>query len=202
MDEFAAPTTAQHDPDGFGGRRPRRPRRGLARLSVVLVAVFLLVACRPFGMVGDPSFAPVSSPGDGLGTPEFLVDVRTGKHAGFERVVLELTGDRQPSWTVAYAEGPVRQPGSGDIVEVDGDAVLVVHVAKASTVDRTTIPWTLVYPGPDRVVPAVAGVVTEVVLVGEFEGNLVWAIGLDQRVGFAAVQYDAPSRIVIDVLAS
>ena len=36
---------------------------------------------------------------------------------------------------------------------------------------------------------------------GEFERTLTWVIGLDHPEPFAAVHYESPSRLVVDVLA-
>jgi hypothetical protein len=64
-----------------------------------------------------------TAPSDGYGLG--LVDVRTGRHDGFDRVVLELAGQGTVGWRVAYTDDP-RYQGSGNPVDVEGSAVLHV----------------------------------------------------------------------------
>ena len=187
----------------FFSSAPTR-RAGPALCGLAIVAVILTaVACRPPGMVASPSF-------DARSTPEFpslegptsyLTDVRAWPHPGFDRVVVELSGDQQPSWQVRYLDRPPVQIGSGDPVDVDGSAFIEVRITPASAFDRSGGEPISTYDGPQRVSMTGSGVVTEVVSTGEFEQTLTWVIGLRQAQPFAAVHYESPSRIVVDVLA-
>ncbi|WP_136520692.1 AMIN-like domain-containing (lipo)protein [Cellulomonas telluris] len=75
---------------------------------------------------------PFSAPGTELTTEPAggrltVVDVRTGEHDGFDRVVYELAGEGLPGWRVGYVEQAVDDP-SGEPVAVDGDAILQVWI--------------------------------------------------------------------------
>jgi hypothetical protein len=152
---------------------------------------------------GGSAFAGGTDPVVVAGTPadtSHLVDVRVAGHDGHDRVVLELDG-ALPSVDVRYADGPVTASGSGEVVPVDGAAVLTVRLEPASGVDLSGPTLIETYPGPARVRGDTA-TVTEVVRTGDFEGVLEWAVGLDRRAPFRVSTETAPARVVIDVGAS
>ncbi|NIH70218.1 hypothetical protein FB380_004716 [Modestobacter marinus] len=152
--------------------------------------------------MGTPSTGPVQA-GDFpavTGPTAHLTDVRTARHDGFDRVVLEFAGDRVPSYRVSYVEPPITEDGSGAEVPVPGAAFLEVRAAPASGVDLSGDEPRETYTGPDRVAPSGDGVVTEVVRTGDFEGQLAWTIGLQQRVPFGVAVLEEPTRLVVAVL--
>ncbi len=53
--------------------------------------------------------------------------VRVGRHTGYDRVVWEFPGSGRPSLQVKYVNPPIAD-GSGDVVDVRGDAFLEVLV--------------------------------------------------------------------------
>jgi hypothetical protein len=177
---------------------------GLVRGLAVAVAVVALVgACRPIGMLGEPSLDAKQVPGHPAPTGQIrlLTDVRAWRHHGFERVVLEFTGEVGMSWRVTYAEPPILELGRGWVVPVAGGAILSVHVTPASDYDLSGSAPLPSYVGPSRFEPTGEGVVTEVVSAGAFEADLAWAIGLRERVPFSVTELADPTRLVIDVLA-
>ena len=107
-----------------------------------------------------------------------------------------------PGYTIDYAEGGVTEDGSGDKVEVGGEAVLLVRFENAAGARVEGDQVTPTYTGPDRVAATGAeGVVIEVVDGGDFEGVVTWAVGLRQRVGgFAATTQGGPQRLVLDLV--
>jgi hypothetical protein len=183
--------------------RPRR-KRHVTSMVVTLAALLLLtVACRPPGMVSEPALADRSSPAFPSldGPTRSLVDVRAWPHPGFDRVVLEFSTEHPPSWQVREVAAPPREPGRGDPVAVSGAAFLEIRATPASAFDWTTSEPVATYLGPERLTLPGSGVVTEIVAAGEMEQTLVWVIGLRGSSPFAAVGYEAPGRIVVDVLA-
>jgi hypothetical protein len=123
-----------------------------------------------------------------------IVDVRTGVHEGYDRVVLDLSGDQpELGWYVSFVDEAVEDP-SGLPLDVDGDAFLQVAVRG--------IDWTS--ESPDRydggpVEGAGTEVVEEVVLGGLFEAQQQIVIGLDEETAFRVFPLSDPARIVIDV---
>ena len=68
----------------------------------------------------EPDTADPSS-----GASVTVSDIRVGRQDGFDRVVFEVGGTGTPGWDVRYVDAATSQ-GSGDAVDVAGDAVLQV----------------------------------------------------------------------------
>jgi hypothetical protein len=141
---------------------------------------------------------PVSATGDAA-TIALLERVALGSHEGYDRVVFQFR-NALPGYRVEYVEPPLRQDGSGDVVEVDGNAFVNVRMEPASGFDVGTGEGVLVYEGPRRIPGSSAGTTTvrEVVRIGDFEAQLNWAIGLDERTDFRVLTLDGPPRLVVD----
>lgn len=129
-----------------------------------------------------------------------LTDVRAARHDGFERIVFEFDGDAAPSYRVGYVEPPVRQAGSGNVVEVAGSAYLEVQLQPASGVDLSGPEYRETYLGPDRVELSAQGPARELVLTGDYEATMGWVLGTEGRAPFAMAFLQDPLRLVVDVL--
>src|SRR6478609_6800756 len=140
----------------------------------------------PFPANTEPDTADPSA--DALLT---VTDVRVARHEGFDRVVLEMGGTGTPGWRVEYVDQP-QDDGSGNPVDVDGDAFLQVMVSGSG------------YPiytageeddGPNPV-EADDGVVEEVLLRGVFEGYTQSFVGVDdERRPFRVFALEDPVRV-------
>jgi hypothetical protein len=135
----------------------------------------------------------------GSGTTAFLTDVRVGVQEGFDRVVFEFDGDDRPSYRIGYVQPPVAESGTGDEVEVAGEAFLEIILEPASGVDLSGAEPRETYDGPRRLSSDRTEVVREVVRAGDFEANLRWVIGVEREVPFAAAFLTDPLRLVIDI---
>jgi hypothetical protein len=134
------------------------------------------------------------------GTTTALLDrVALGRHEGFDRVVFEFTNNL-PGYRVEYVKPPLTEDGSGNAVQLDGNAFVIVRMEPASGFDLSTGEGELVYKGPKRIEGSSAGtsVVKEVVRTGDFEAVLSWAIGLDDRVDFRVTTASSPARLIVD----
>lgn len=157
----------------------------------------------PEAFPAEATTEPVVSPdfpgGSGEGVA-YLTDVRAGRHPGFDRVVWEFDG-AAPSFRAEYADGPVTESGSGDVVDVAGDRALTVVFSFASGVDLSGEEPVEVYTGPRRIAGDDAGTrnITEVVETGDFESTLAWAVGVDRATPFTVTVLAEPTRIVLDV---
>ena len=151
----------------------------------------------PFAGSTSPTSQP---PPPGSTSVALLGAVRTAHQTTADRVVFEFTNDQLPGFDVAYADRPPTASGSGEVVPVEGAAVLLVRMEPASGVDLNDPQATPTYTGPDRVTGDTT-VVTEVVRTGDFEANLDWAIGLREEVPFLVSTLSNPSRVVIDLAA-
>jgi hypothetical protein len=130
--------------------------------------------------------------------PGDLVGVRSGRHACFDRLVLDVDGSSH-GYTVRYVD-QVRADGSGVVVPTAGGARLqVVAVAPAYDDDgRATFS-----PNRSKVVD-VTGYRTfrQVTWAGSFEGRTTLGLGVRARLPFRVLTLAGPgdgSRIVVDV---
>ncbi|PRY37158.1 hypothetical protein LY71_12422 [Geodermatophilus tzadiensis] len=124
-----------------------------------------------------------------------VTDIRTGRHDGFDRVVLEVEGAGTPGWDVRYVDAASSQ-GSGDPVEVAGDAVLQVTVTGAGYPYDTGAEE---YAGADPLPGEGTRTVTEVAFDATYEGTTVAFIGTSSQAPFRVYLLEDPSRLVVEV---
>lgn len=136
---------------------------------------------------------------------ERLLDVRSGQHACFDRLVLDLGGEDATfgSYDVRYVSS-VTEDGSGAPVPVRGGAVLQVVVHAPAYDDHGNPTYTY---GNRRELVAVGGYATfrQVAWAGSFEGQTTLALGVRARLPFRVFALagtpnsDHTPRLVIDV---
>ena len=120
-----------------------------------------------------------------------LERVALARHEGYDRVVFEFR-NAVPAYRVEYVAPPLKQDGSGDVVQVGGHAFVQVRLEPSSGYDLAADE--MAYRGPTRLSGADHGtaIVREVVRVSDFEAVLVWAIGVDNRVDFRVLALESP----------
>ena len=122
-----------------------------------------------------------------------VTDIRTGRHAAFDRVVIDLKGSA-PGYTVGYVR-QVREDGSGKAVETRGHADLLIRLSPANAHHENGSPT---YQGPNRFTvdyPALR----EVAFAGDFEATVSIALGVRSKSGFRVMTLAEPTRIVVDI---
>jgi ABC-type phosphate transport system substrate-binding protein len=122
-------------------------------------------------------------------------DIRIGRHDGFDRVVFEVGGTGTPGWDVRYVDEASSQ-GSGEPIDVAGEAVLQVTVTGAGYPDDTGVTE---YSEPDPLSVADTEVVTEVAFDATFEGTTVAFVGTSATTPFRVYLLEDPVRIVVEV---
>lgn len=125
-------------------------------------------------------------------SPEIL---RFGRHDGYDRLVLDLRGSGEPGWLGEYVADP-RMPGSGEPVDIEGDAFLQISV---DGVVYPTEPGATEYAGQERFQPSSAGVIEEVVYGGVFEGQAEIYVGLSSDQPFRVFRTVDGDSVVIDI---
>jgi hypothetical protein len=123
-------------------------------------------------------------------TAQLYVDrVDTGAHDGFDRATFHLTGDGAPGWVANYVDGAVAQ-GSGETVEVAGDAILEVMMTGAAYPDPEAEHWN------ERVTVEGDGIV-DIVPGPIYEGRQQLWIGTTAMNGFSVERLEG--RFYVDV---
>lgn len=124
-----------------------------------------------------------------------VAEIRTGRQDGYDRVVLELGGTGTPGWDVRYVDEAWSQ-GTGDPVEVAGEAVLQVTITGAGyPFDTGVQEWA----GPDPLPGNGTQTVTEVAWDATFEGTSVAFVGTTGEAPFRVYALEDPTRVVIEV---
>ncbi|MFG3435825.1 hypothetical protein ACGF0J_01155 [Nonomuraea sp. NPDC047897] len=126
------------------------------------------------------------------GEPALVTGVRFGRHATFDRVVIDLDGPA-PGHTVRWVDA-LAQEGSGKPVDLRGRACLAVLLTPA---DAHTEDGEPTWAG--GAAPASLGNVTEAIRAGDFEGRVLIGLAARSREPFRVTAHTRPDRLVIDV---
>jgi hypothetical protein len=198
------------------------PVRAVARQIVILEKAGGFAPNAPLKDPNTPPPAPVPTPSppspdtsDPLGTdlePEppveesppaeaprvipgivVLRDVRTGDQQTFDRVVFEMEGPKLPSHDVKYVERPVHC-GSGEPVQVDGRVFLQVRLSPAQAHTEAGAPTVATLQRKVRL-----PIIREIRATCDFEGEVVWIVGLSARKEYRIHELEEPARLVIDI---
>jgi hypothetical protein len=103
-----------------------------------------------------------------------------------------------PGFDVSYQPASTAkiEDASGNPIDIDGDAFLVVKLNPAMTAKIDGEQLTKTYTGPRRI-PG-TDPITEVVKTGDFEGVVTWVIGLDSRRSLTTNASDSTLVVEID----
>lgn len=189
------------DATTLAGSSSPNPPSASAPSSPAPVTPSAEASAAPAETAAAPSTTPAAPVGDlessaeASGGPLTVTAVRVARQDGFDRVVLELAGaaDGVPGWRIGYEADP-RRDGSGDPVEVDGAAVLVVRVLGAG------YPFDTQQQEAESVsVPGDTAVVQDVELGSVFEGQYEAFVGVRQQAPFQVSRLTGPTRLVVDI---
>lgn len=165
--------------------------RGVGGLGTTLAAgtaLSLILIGTPAGAATIPDFG--TDPVNDISSPQgsTIADVRVGANDGFDRFVVEFSGE-VGSYFVSYVT-QISEDGTGNPVAVDGEALIQVSIGGIPNdppAPQDTINADL--PGLIQVVGAGAG----------FEGTVSYGLGTAQADGFRAFTLTDPSRLVVDI---
>lgn len=131
-------------------------------------------------------------PGSEMAT---LLEVRTASHEGYERIVFSFGGGPLPGFRVEYIDQPVRACGSGDVVDLPGDAWLSIRLepAQAHTEEgRPTV------AERSRVLDYEN--LKALRMICDFEGQVEWVAAASAPQRYRTLELKAPVRLVVDVI--
>lgn len=134
---------------------------------------------------------------------EYLVDVRVGEHEGYDRVVLEFSGEEAPDvYTVSWAENPTFGQ-TDDALDVSSDAILEVAVTGLVSTENPEASQpeeigAIEYTNAPLAIHTTA-IVTDVWAASWYQNTGTYYIELDRERPFRVVNDTDPSRLVIDL---
>jgi hypothetical protein len=132
-----------------------------------------------------------SATGPGAAT---LVEVRSGPHEEFDRVVFDFGAGALPGYRVEYVRPPITRCGSGQATQVAGAAWLRVHFTPAQAHTDAGQPT---ITQRERVLSL--PVVRELELTCDFEGHVEWVLGVGRPNRYRVLELSSPARVVVDV---
>jgi hypothetical protein len=135
-------------------------------------------------------------------TTRQLTNVRSGRHACYDRLVIDLngTGSAATGYDVRYVSS-VSQEGSGLVVPLRGDARIAIVVRAASYDTHGHPTYTPAHPTE---LTNVSGFTTfrQVAFAGSFEGQTTIGLGVRARLPMKVTRLAGPGsaqRLVVDV---
>ena len=195
-------------------------RRLLAFAIVPLIAfaAIALAGCEDSGVAPvqqTPTVAPTTTPPEptaqptfqggrepvegtiafrsGMPSPGTLINVRAAAHdEGFDRIVFDFTG-APPDYRVEYVSEAIAC-GSGEPVPVIGAALLQVRFSPAQAHTDAGVPTI----NQDDLLLNLP-LILNATQTCDFEGVVVWVIGLIQQEDFVVTPLQDPLRLVVDV---
>jgi hypothetical protein len=124
----------------------------------------------------------------------FIDAVRTGTHAGYDRMTFEFQNGQPPTIELRPQTGTTfTRDGVGDTVKLAGKNGILVIIRGA---DAHTA-----YSGPTDIKAGYAGL-REARQVGDFEGVVQWGLGVSSTPCYHAYILNNPTRLVIDIPTS
>ncbi|HEX5404885.1 MAG TPA: hypothetical protein VFX16_21560 [Pseudonocardiaceae bacterium] len=166
-------------------QHPWRTIRTLAVATVTLATLTAGAVVVP--TLADATTAPTTGPG--------LSDIRVGRHATYDRIVLDFHGPVPRQFTAAWVPVLTQDP-SGKRVALRGNKFLNVVVHGTSRFDVT---GRLVFHGPTRFNTPQLTNVRAVAITGDFERVLSVGVGARHRSWVHLFTLTRPSRLVIDI---
>lgn len=104
-----------------------------------------------------------------------------------------------PGYTVQYERGPFTAGESGEPITIEGSAFLQITLAPASGVDLSKPDAPATYTGASTILThGATDHVREIRRLSDFEGQMVWVIGLDEVRPLTASTLEDPDRVMID----
>jgi hypothetical protein len=133
----------------------------------------------------------VAKPGAGMTT---LAEVRTASHDEFERIVFTFDTAGIAGYHIEYVDRPVRQCGSGDVVELPGDAWLKVKLEPSQAHTEEGKP-TIAARNRDLNYSNIK----RLRLICDFEGQVEWIVAVASPNRYRTLELGGPPRLVVDV---
>jgi len=123
-----------------------------------------------------------------------MTEVRSAKHANYDRVVFEFVGSEMPTYHLEYIDKPVHQCGSGNTVPLAGDGWLEVRFSDAQAHDgsgNATI--------TDRERSPNLPIVKDLKITCDFESEVTWVLGVASPNRYRVMELKNPTRLAVDI---
>lgn len=123
-----------------------------------------------------------------------LKEVRTAGHDGYDRVVFEFEGAEMSGYHVEYIDKPVRQCGSGNVVDLKGDGWLEIRFYPANAHTEEGKPTV-----ENREQSPNHKIIKELKLTCDFEAEVEWVLGVASPNKYRVLELKNPTRLAVDI---
>lgn len=123
-----------------------------------------------------------------------LKEVRTGKHANYDRTVFEFEGEELPGYYIEYIDKPVRACGSGNVVELKGEGWLEIRFTPAQSHTNEGQPTVKTKEQNPNY-----KILKQLKSTCDFEGNVTWVLGVSTPNEYRIIELKNPTRLALDV---
>ena len=123
-----------------------------------------------------------------------LVNVRTARQDGFDRIVFEFDS-HVPQWRAGYVDRPQYECGSGEAVRLEGDGWMQVGFEATNAHTEEGRPTA----APRHVADPAGANLREMRRICDFEAQVQYVIGVGSPNEYRAFQLSSPARLVIDI---
>lgn len=182
----------------------------MVRVAGLIALALLLVGCgssenQAGGKVNCSRLAggaltPRMSPAVEARETMYLTDVNIEALDCTDRVVFSFR-EAAPGagYNISYEPAATAklEDGSGNAVDIDGSAFLVVRLTPAMSAEIVGEEVKPTYTGPRRITPDGTTFVREVVKTGDFEAQVTWVVGLAEKRVFTATASE--SELVVEL---
>jgi hypothetical protein len=130
----------------------------------------------------------------GSGGMTILEAVRTATHDEYERIVFAFAPGSLPGYKVEYIDRPIRQCGSGEVVDMPGDAWLSIRMEPAQAHTDAGAPTIA-----DRARTLNYENMKALKMICDFEGQVEWVAAVAAPNQYRTLELKEPPRLVIDI---
>jgi len=123
-----------------------------------------------------------------------LGDIRTSTQPEYERIVFVFRSASLPNWHIEYIDKPVRSCGSGEVVELAGQAWLEIRLEPTNAHDTSGHPTT-----PWREKQFSYRTLREMKLTCDFEAVTTFVAGFSFPGKYRVLELKDPTRLVVDI---
>lgn len=197
--EKPATTTAQQAPAAQSNAGPATPPPAMppSEVPAPLASAPAEEPAAEISASGKPVATTGATKGAGSGNGKQHPVLRAVRHAGqpgFDRVVFEFDKRGVPGWRVSYVDGQAFACGSGDPVRIAGAALLQITFFPAQAHTDNGKPTSVA-----RRQKLSLQVARELVQTCDFEGEVIYVIGLARANAYTPRPMSDPSRLAIDI---
>ncbi|MDZ4805767.1 MAG: hypothetical protein SGI90_12985 [Candidatus Eisenbacteria bacterium] len=123
-----------------------------------------------------------------------LEAVRNARHDNYDRVVFQFGPGGLPGVHAEYVDHPVRQCGSGEVVQIAGDAWILIRFIPAAAHTEEGQPTV-----GERMRVVNQPVLKQLSLICDFEADVSWVLGVGSPNQFRVFPLSSSPRVVVDI---